>query len=1529
MANVVPERAGSLIEAVTGASELGEFLASALGYGKARAGAADAAVFFFSGATETLELRRKTRSAEPRPGLKPGQGIAGIAYQEGRPILFSGEKLEQAFVSWGGIGCKDLAAIACLPVFFEDKTQAIFCFDFKKDDPYHLTPSEREERMERLSSEFGAPGFGRALWRVRSHQAQLDIRAAGDGPARQRQAVADFLERLLSSFKTSNFPQPCLAYVQLVDRRRDTVRTVQGVGLPLSFQMSLSHSLRGNDIQAHVVRERQPLLIVGRHPLFDKAVFDLFGHTRFVRLWLPLFPLPLSWVASRPGYSLVEAMQDILVWSDGEIGKEWLQVTGRWNEAVIPGIPPAELVYGTLELGYLRKDMSKLELAPFSRELATWSAAKSYEASNELFRATLAGSLDTIGKAVAEIAWPHRTILSVAMPDWRTPQDRSYPAETQWKAAIPRSTGPVFPPPNRPAVIRLDPPCLSEEPASLRSRLADQAEASARVALHLDDHATDLYTLIEETDASDDMSTGYPDPRLDEILQEICREAGAERCSHFLFDEERSGRRQQDGPTTRSWRLVGLRQAWPQPSADARWKRKEEDLAARTAAEQVPMYEVWEEPSPSVAALPLALTSSSQAVIVLHFAGGTQLTDHRRRDLEGRVTRWLYRLSLRHFLLAGGFSRLMQRLRVSLGEAARAAAQVKDARCLASFSPMVLANVGATMKTLATLMTICSRPETGAPQLECLWSSANGEGAGSAVESATFVVASEECTPFEDKGKSVAPILWPPGAPERGGDGRTASKYLRQHAAARAGERSGETAGHLGTILERLGGTAAHDSTVVLIPFASSTTRQDLADNLVGGALILVLAGHHDILYGQRQLLVELGDLVGKSVADMRALDVAAIAKTQAERIERATTDLSGAQNDDEVFGLFLRNLGHSKAPASGEAPIRWALCEHAVVWLLSPGYRELVARSGRGMGLEALAELTVIDPRNHPFLRQEIQPEQVPRHEQPRLHKGFRLRTFRLDEAEADPLLVRYASVAGCRWLLSFPLMHTNQQVIGVVDCLVPQPLRPEEQNPTEQVMRRLAAQACSALDHCRFERLLEFSRVISEEANQHLVVCHAHDAYRAIVERVRTELGTTHCDLFHDHDGFMVLQASTRWSAADDTGKMHRHWLRARKDGDVLGSALASGGTRIAHAMSTPEDLGHMTEALRELLAEDYRHERMAIPLLFQGSQQAPPQGMLYLRGPLSRAMAGHADHLLKKSGLLTAEHRRHARNIAVVVHRVAMMARLLERQSWLVDELQHALGQPLQGLSEWVAKAKKSLVDCGAPDDQVTALTKGFDRGFAFVHEARQRLAVYAKMSQVVDPTDVSEAQLERIIRDYAGFFEPLAQRKGCQMVLRLKPTPSVPAHESLLRAAISNLFDNAIKYSYQKRMGDIVVTMDENESGEIKIGFENFGVGIPSNDLERIFEPYYRSRVPDAKVERRGCGIGLAIVKHAIENVHGGQVKAESVAPRDTDPKLPPAEIAKLPHKTTFTITLSRAHLAKLVAHAPGPEREPHA
>ena len=131
------------------------------------------------------------------------------------------------------------------------------------------------------------------------------------------------------------------------------------------------------------------------------------------------------------------------------------------------------------------------------------------------------------------------------------------------------------------------------------------------------------------------------------------------------------------------------------------------------------------------------------------------------------------------------------------------------------------------------------------------------------------------------------------------------------------------------------------------------------------------------------------------------------------------------------------------------------------------------------------------------------------------------------------------------------------------------------------------------------------------------------------------------------------------------------------------------------------------------------------------------------------------------------------------------------------------------------------------------------------------------------------------MEAVVREEAERFAAQARDAGIELVVDARSGPAVTGSRRDLALLVRNLLDNAVRYT--GRGGRVEVAVGPADGG-VLLRVSDTGAGIPSRDLPRIFERFYRVD-PARSRETGGTGLGLSIVKHVVEN-HGGEVRVES-------------------------------------------------
>lgn len=135
----------------------------------------------------------------------------------------------------------------------------------------------------------------------------------------------------------------------------------------------------------------------------------------------------------------------------------------------------------------------------------------------------------------------------------------------------------------------------------------------------------------------------------------------------------------------------------------------------------------------------------------------------------------------------------------------------------------------------------------------------------------------------------------------------------------------------------------------------------------------------------------------------------------------------------------------------------------------------------------------------------------------------------------------------------------------------------------------------------------------------------------------------------------------------------------------------------------------------------------------------------------------------------------------------------------------------------------------------------------------------------------PKNINIAEMAKSI---VGGMSPLAYSNNVKLTLDIKnsPMPDVLGDDIYTRMVITNLVDNAIKYSKKNILDAYVAVRLFTDSDSIKLEVEDNGMGVSKKDQDLIFDKFYRSKAA-TKQEVVGTGLGLFIAKAVIKNFGG--------------------------------------------------------
>ncbi len=209
----------------------------------------------------------------------------------------------------------------------------------------------------------------------------------------------------------------------------------------------------------------------------------------------------------------------------------------------------------------------------------------------------------------------------------------------------------------------------------------------------------------------------------------------------------------------------------------------------------------------------------------------------------------------------------------------------------------------------------------------------------------------------------------------------------------------------------------------------------------------------------------------------------------------------------------------------------------------------------------------------------------------------------------------------------------------------------------------------------------------------------------------------------------------------------------------------------------------------------------------------------------------------------------------------------------RSHLVSTVSHELRTPLAGIKAYATALLRTDVKRSERQQReyLTAIDQDCDRLTELVEESLDMSRIKAGMSGIEREALSPKTMIERAV----AAIRPVARGRtlGYEADASL---PDVWADSARMQQVLGNLMQNALNFSKPPSP----VTVSAQLAGdEILFSVSDYGIGIQSDEQERIFEPFYRGGNGGGSVRPRGTGLGLAISKGLVE-AHGGRIWVES-------------------------------------------------
>ena len=217
---------------------------------------------------------------------------------------------------------------------------------------------------------------------------------------------------------------------------------------------------------------------------------------------------------------------------------------------------------------------------------------------------------------------------------------------------------------------------------------------------------------------------------------------------------------------------------------------------------------------------------------------------------------------------------------------------------------------------------------------------------------------------------------------------------------------------------------------------------------------------------------------------------------------------------------------------------------------------------------------------------------------------------------------------------------------------------------------------------------------------------------------------------------------------------------------------------------------------------------------------------------------------------------------------------MATSLEEQEAMrrdfIANAAHELRTPLTNLQGYLEALRDGVITA----DRAT---------YESLHEEADRLVRLSRSLDALAEGDAGtnlpepiDLDLSSAIRSAIDLAAPAIERAGLRLELDVPSRLTARADPDRLAQVLANLLSNAVRYT---PAGGSITVRAERHPADVLVSILNTGEGIPAEDIDRVFERFYRVEKSRDRA-RGGAGIGLAIVKQLVE-ASGGRVGAESI------------------------------------------------
>ncbi|MBW2609751.1 MAG: response regulator [Deltaproteobacteria bacterium] len=229
--------------------------------------------------------------------------------------------------------------------------------------------------------------------------------------------------------------------------------------------------------------------------------------------------------------------------------------------------------------------------------------------------------------------------------------------------------------------------------------------------------------------------------------------------------------------------------------------------------------------------------------------------------------------------------------------------------------------------------------------------------------------------------------------------------------------------------------------------------------------------------------------------------------------------------------------------------------------------------------------------------------------------------------------------------------------------------------------------------------------------------------------------------------------------------------------------------------------------------------------------------------------------------------------------VIEDITAFKQLDRMKSDFVNMVAHELRSPLVAIRQMNSVLSEGMAG-PLGERQQDFVDRGIKKIDALLELINDLLDV-AKIEEAKHLRSLEPVNIGRIIEEIVALMEPQAREQGINLGCACQDLRPVLADHKNIEEIFNNLISNAVKYSPEG--GQVNITA-KSRGEHVEITVKDTGVGIPPEELPKIFEKFYRVKHPKTRMVT-GTGLGLAIVKGLVD-AHHGTIEVESIVDKGT-------------------------------------------